>query len=346
MNRRKFLTVSGALAAASTLPVPAVAARAPQKLIRPPRLKPRALVGLVAPSGATDDAHVQRCVTNLESLGFSVKVAPHILAAHGGYAGSPAERAADLHAMFVDREVGAIWAARGGSGAPMVLPLLDYGLIRRHPKILIGYSDITALHLALHARAGLISFHGPVASSSFNDYSATHMLSVLMEPQPEYQINMSIENERRAAAEPQFALRTIRPGVAKGRLIGGNLSLVSALVGTPYAADFRKGLLFLEEVDEEPYRVDRMLTQLQQNLRFEDAAGVMLGVFQKGTAKGGQRQLTMNEVLDDHFAALKVPSVCGFSFGHIAQQITIPEGVMAKLDTEERTLTLLEPAVS
>ncbi len=340
----------GALAGATlSLGTPAAWGRtAPSSasgLIQPPRLRPGALVGLVAPSGVTDDAHIEKCVKNLESLGFKVKVSANIRAAHGGYAGSVAQRAEDLHTMFRDREVQALWTARGGSGCSGVLPFLDYSLIRRHPKIVIGYSDITALHLALHRRAGLISFHGPVASSSFGDYTTNHMLSVLMEPQREYTMHMSIENERRAQSQPQYTMRTIRSGVARGRLIGGNLSVLSALIGTPYGAEIGNRLLFLEEVSEAPYRVDRMLTQLQQSAGKNLPTGVMMGVFERGATEPGERSLTMSEVLDDRFAALPVPSVYGYSFGHIRNQMTLPAGVMAQLDTAEQTLTLLEPAV-
>ncbi|MBI3715197.1 MAG: LD-carboxypeptidase [Betaproteobacteria bacterium] len=347
-NRRQFGMTLGALGAGLSLPAWAATAgnaAGARRLIKPPRLQPGALIGLVAPSGVENDAGIEAGVRNLESLGFKVKLGRNIRAARGGYAGTVAERVADLHAMFHDREVQAIWAARGGSGASALLPHLDYALMRSRPKILIGYSDITALHLAIYRRAGLVTFHGPVGSSTFSDYTVNHMLSVLMEPQREYAIHQSIENERKAVEQPQFAMRVVRPGVACGRLIGGNLSLVAALAGTPYAADIRDSLLFLEEVDEEPYRVDRMLTQLQQNQPFGRAAGVMLGVFQKGAAKGN-RQLTMSEVLDDHFAALKIPSVYGYSFGHIPHQMTLPVGLMARLDTEDQTLTLLEAATT
>ena len=348
IDRRRFGKTLGALCAGLALPAwaaPTFGNAGTRRLIKPPRLRAGALIGLVAPSGVENDAGIEAGVRNLESLGFKVKLGKNIRAVRGGYAGTVAERVEDLHAMFHDREVQAIWAARGGSGASALLPHLDYALMRRIPKILIGYSDITALHLAIHRRAGLVTFHGPVASSTFNDYTVNHMLSVLMEPQREYAIHQSIENERKAVEQPQFAMRTIRAGVARGRLVGGNLSLVAALAGTPYAADIRGGLLFLEEVDEEPYRVDRMLTQLQQNHPFGSVAGAMLGVFQKGAAKGGNRQLTMGEVLDDNFAALKIPSVYGYSFGHIPHQMTLPVGVRAELNTAEQTLTLLESAV-
>ena len=292
-----------------------------------------------------DDAIIETCVRNLESLGFTVKPGANLRAAHGGYAGTVAQRLDDLHHMVADREVQAIWTARGGSGCTALLPHIRYDLLRRQPKILIGYSDITALHIAIHRHAGIVTFHGPVAWSTFSEYSVRHMLAVLMEPQREYTIHMAPENAEKAAKEPEYALRTLHPGVAEGRLIGGNLSVLAALIGTPYAADLRNQLLFLEDVGEAPYRVDRMLTQLQQSHGLRAAAGVMLGVFRKSASPVGEPSLTLDEVLDQHFAKLPVPSAYGYSFGHVAQQFTLPVGIRARLDTSAQTLTLLESAV-
>lgn len=348
MHRRHFTRVIAAtLAASIALSVsPNVAAATSKRLIKPPRLRPGDLVGLIAPGGVVDDALIEKCVKNLEAFGMRVKVSANIRAARGGYAGTVAQRVDDLHAMFLDRDIKAIWAARGGSGCIHLLPKINYSLIRNHPKILIGYSDITALLLAIYRYAGLITFHGPVASSTFSDYSAAHLKALLMEPQPSFEIKMSARNAEKALLEPQFARRTMREGMATGRLLGGNLSVLSAMVGTPYAAELSGGLLFLEEIGEPPYRIDRMLTQLSQSGALKNIAGAMLGVFQKAVATDGEASLTLSEVLDDHFAQLKTPSVYGFSFGHIAQQFTIPIGVRARLDTANATLTLLESAVS
>jgi muramoyltetrapeptide carboxypeptidase len=264
----------------------------------------------------------------------------------GNYGGTVAARIADLHAMFRDPDVKAIWAIRGGSGCISLLRHLDYRLIRTHPKILLGYSDITALHLAIHRHAGLVTFHGPVASSTPSDYSTEHLLAVLMEPRDAYTIPMSIENDRRALDEPWYATRTVHDGVAEGPLIGGNLSLVSALAGTPYAADFTGGLLFIEEVNEEPYRIDRWMTQLDLAVGFDKAAAIMVGICENCGPQGDGPSLTLDETLDVHLQPLRVPAVTGYSFGHIRNQFTLPVGVRARLDTEARTVTLLEPGVS
>ena len=324
-----------------------------RRLIKPAALKPGDLVGLIAPSGVMDDATIEKGVRNLQAMGLKVKISSNIRATRGGYAGTVSQRLSDLHGMFLDKEVKAIWAARGGSGCSALLPQIQYDLIRGNPKIFVGYSDITALHLAIYRHAGLVTFHGPVAPSTPTDYAVTQMQAVLMYPRPQIEIVMSIENERKAVAQPEFQLRTFRHGVAEGRLIGGNLSVLTALIGTPYAAEIENHLLFLEDVGEPPYRIDRMLTQLQQSVgkRGENdglkrAAGIMLGVFSRIRANDGDASLTLNEVLDDHFGALPIPAVAGFSFGHIPDQFTLPIGVKARLDTANQTLTLLEAAVT
>jgi muramoyltetrapeptide carboxypeptidase len=314
--------------------------------VKPPRLRPGALVGVVAPSGVLDDALAERLVRNLEAFGLRVKMAPNVRAAHGGYAGTVAQRVSDLHGMLREREVEALWCARGGSGCTALLPHLDYALFRRTPKILVGYSDVTALHLALLRRAGLVTFHGPVATSTFSDYTAANLRAVLMEPQPRRAFEGAEENFARAMHEPQFEPRPYVEGIATGRLVGGNLSVVAAMVGTPYGIVAGPGLLFLEEVGEAPYRIDRMLTQLRQAGILGAATGSALGVFQRCEPTDGEPSLTLQEVLREHFATGSRPAGYGYSFGHIAHQITLPVGVRAQLDTRQQLLTLLEPAVS
>ncbi|WP_288381401.1 LD-carboxypeptidase [uncultured Massilia sp.] len=343
MTRRGF----GAFAAAA-LSTPALAASrsAAPRLIKPPRLRPGDLVGLVAPGGYASDRVIEKSVRNIEALGLRVKLGTYLRAVHGNYAGSVQQRLADLHAMVADPEVKMIWPVRGGSGCISLLSGLDYGLIRRNPKILLGYSDITALHLAIHKRTGLVGFHGPVASSTLADYSREHMLAVLCEPRPTYSIPMAPENAVKAQTEPQFGIRTFTQGVATGPLIGGNLSLLAALCGTPYAPDFRGGLLFVEEVGEAPYRLDRMLMQLDLAFGLANAAGVMVGVCEDCKPEAGERALTLDETLDEHLKPLVVPAASGYSVGHIRHQFTAPVGVRARLDTAAQTVTLLEPAVS
>ncbi len=341
------MLAAAAAAGLGSAALPSGARAAPMPApVKPRRLKPGDLVGLVSPGGVVSDEGVQKRVANLEALGFKVRLGDHIRAAYGGYAGTTAQRVADLHRMFEDPEVRAVWAARGGSGCLQLLPHLDYGLIRRHPKILIGYSDITALHLALRRHAGLVTFHGPTAGSTFTDYSVAQLRAVLMEPAPTLAIALSEEHLRRAETQPQFRPRTFTPGRAEGQLLGGNLSMVCAMLGTPYLPDAKGALLFLEEVGEAPYRVDRMLTQLQLAGMLPAAAGVMLGVFQKCEAPDAEPSLSLAETLEGQLAGSKMPSAYGYSFGHVPHIYTLPIGIRARLDTEARTVTLLEPAVS
>jgi len=343
LTRRAFT----ALAAAALVQPPALAATSParRRLVKPPRLRFGDTIALVAPGGHTDEAGIARARARIEQLGFKVRESANLRAVHGNYGGSVRQRVDDLHAMFADPAVRALWCIRGGSGCISLLSSLDYGLIRRHPKIVLGYSDITALHLALVRQAGLVCFHGPVATSSDSAYSTEHMLAVLMAPQPRYTIAMAPENDARAVGESEFTARTVTSGQASGRLVGGNLSLVSALAGTPYAAEFRQAILFIEEAHEAPYRIDRWLTQLDLALGLRHAAAVMIGVC-TDCQGDDEPSLTLDETLDSHLVPLTIPAVAGWSFGHIRDQFTLPLGVQARIDTAARTLTLLEAAVS
>jgi muramoyltetrapeptide carboxypeptidase len=338
---------TGAALAGAALPLPAQGAGpAPRPLVKPQRLRRGDLVALVASGGLMSDAEIERAVANIESLGLRVKTGANIRLKRGNHAGTLAQQVDDLHNAFRDREVRAVWGGRGGSACSMLLPLLDYGLIRRHPKILVGFSDITALHLAIHRHAGLVTFHGPVGISTFSGYSVAHLEAVLMEARPTLTIERAPENANRAQADPLYRERVFRAGVATGPLIGGNLSVLCALVGTPYAARMKGGIAFFEDIGEAPYRVSRMFTQLVQSGELPAAAGVMLGVFRKCEPPPGEASLTLEEALEDNLWPIQAPSAYGFSFGHIAQHFTIPLGVRARLDTADGTLTLLEPAVS
>jgi muramoyltetrapeptide carboxypeptidase len=349
IDRRAFLSL---LAGGALLPATALAAprRRPSRrmhtpLIKPPRLRQGDTVALIAPGGYATEKSIAKARGNIEKLGLRVREGAFLREVNGNYAGTVHQRLLDLHAAFADPEIKMIWPIRGGSGCISLLAHLDYALIRANPKILIGYSDITALHLAIYRHAGLVTFHGPVASSTMTEYSTEHMLAVLSDPQPQYTIPMALENSRRALTEPHFGMRTVHGGSATGILMGGNLSLVAALAGTPYAADFRNAILFLEEVNEAPYRIDRWLTQLDLSVGFSKAAAVMVGICEDCGPEHEEISLTLDQTLDMHLQPLKIPAVTGYSIGHIRNQFTIPLGLRATLDTERQTVTLLEPAV-
>ena len=318
---------------------------APRSL-KPPALKRGDLVALFNPSGFADDALIQRSTVNLEKLGFRVMQSAHIRASRGNTAGTIGQRLTDLHALFENREVRALWAARGGSGTAQLLPYVDYGLVARNPKIVIGYSDLTSLLLALYAKTGLVTFHGPVGSSGFTPFTLAHLEAVLIEGRAPFEMTTADEHIRRAIDEPNFAQRVLKSGSADGTLIGGNLSVLTSLIGTPFWPATRGSLLFLEEISEAPYRVERMLTQLAQAGVLDRATAVMLGVFVKGDTRSGEESLSLNQALDDHFSARTIPSTYGLSFGHIASQWVLPIGVRARFDADAKSLTLLESAVS
>jgi muramoyltetrapeptide carboxypeptidase len=303
------------------------------------------LVGLIAPGGVMQDEEIERAVRNIESLGLRVKLGANIRLRRGNYAGTPFQQVEDFHAMFRDREVKAVWSGRGGSGCSLLLPLIDYGLVRAHAKVFVGLSDATAIHLALARHARIVTFHGPAGISTFSDYSKAYLRRAFMEPRASYTIVADEENRRRGEGDAEFAERTIRPGVAIGALMGGNLSVLTALVGTPYAARFDGTIAFFEDVNEAPYRVNRMLTQLVQS-DLPRAAGVMFGVCRKCGVDPGDATLTMDETLRDRLEPLGVPVASGLSFGHIHHHFTIPMNVRARFDATARTLTILEPAVS
>ncbi len=343
-------TAAGPPLAASAAPAPAAPLDAPEQSTlpraqRPPRLKPGDLVGLFAPSNAASDAQLARGRANLEALGFRVRVPRNLMAVRGHLAGTVEQRVDDIHALWRDPEVKALWALRGGYGAALLLPHLDYGLLRREPKALIGFSDITALHLALQGRAGLVSFHGPWASSVFSPFTRDAMQAVLMQPQAQTRLLRAPEHRSRATTEPAYRARTLRAGTASGHLVGGNLSVLSALIGTPYAPAPQGALLFIEDVGETPSRIDRMLTQLQLALGLDRANGLLAGVFERCDPPRGEASLSLAQVMDDHLGRAGVPAVYGWSFGHVRDQLTLPLGVPAQIDTDSETLTLLEPAV-
>jgi muramoyltetrapeptide carboxypeptidase len=256
------------------------------------------------------------------------------------------ERLDDLHAMFRDADVRAVFCIRGGYGAMQLLDRIDYDLIRRHPKVFLGYSDITALHLAIHRHAALVTFHGPIVLSSFTDYTQQSFRQALFDTRPPGKLTNPPEHNPLRPAHP---LRTIRPGTATGPLVGGNLSLVTALMGTPYEIETRGRVLFLEDTGEEPYRIDRMLTQLRLAGKLDQAAAIVFGECSDCGPRDYQPSnawdLTLGEVLDNILGATRVPVFTGLTFGHTSDQLTLPLGVQATLNADEKTLELREAGV-
>ncbi|OPZ73052.1 MAG: putative murein peptide carboxypeptidase [bacterium ADurb.Bin478] len=338
-SRREFI------GGVSITPALALAGQRDRAMIKPPALRPGATIGLVAPASPVfEPSEIREGKAALEALGFRVKVAEHIGRKWGYLAGSDQERSEDVMNMFLDPEVSAIVALRGGYGALRILPYLDYEAIRRNPKILLGYSDVTSLHLAIHKLAGIVTFHGPVALSTFNEYSTRYFRKTLMQTQAVGVI------EEPAAGLPALQTFGKKSGRVQGALVGGNMTLVCAGLGTPYEIETQDRVLFLEEVGEEPYALDRMLTQLDQAGKLRSCRAILLDRCAKcGPADykpAFQNTLSVEEIISDRLGQLDIPVLFGLSLGHVADKPVLPLGVQVAVDADQRRYEILEPAVS
>lgn len=347
MNRRNFVSTVATGLAASAFTASAET-QTNSTLIRPPRLKPGDVVGVITPSTpATNPDRLALVERTIKHFGLKVKWGKHIGQKSGYFGSSVEQRLEDLHAMFRDPEVKGVFPIQGGYGTPQLLDGIDYDLIRRNPKVFTGYSDITALHLAIHKRAGLVTFHGPNVFSALTDFTQKHFRKAVFDAAPVGTVTNPPESN---SLRPKYLLRTIRPGKATGRLVGGNLTLISTTMGTPYEIDTRGAILFLEDIGEEPYRIDRMLTQLRLAGKLDQAAGIIFGDcvgctpndYKPFVAAG----FSLGEVLDSILGSVKVPVLSGLTIGHVEDQLTLPLGVMATLDAEAGTLEIKESGVS
>ena len=348
MRRRKFL---GSLGAGLALPLIkwdfGHASTRADELIRPKALRAGDTVGLITPATYVPDPdRLALAERTIKYFGLRMKLAKNAGKRMGDYRVSIEERLDDLHTMFRDSEVKAVFAIRGGYGSMHLLDRIDYDLIHRNPKIFLGYSDITALHLALNRHAKLVTFHGPITLSRFTDYTQKCFRKALFEAQPIGKLTNPPEtNELR----PSHTLRTIKPGIATGQLIGGNLTLISTTLGTPYEIETRGKIVFLEDVDEEPYSIDRMLTHLRLAGKFDGVAGLIFGECQDCRPKDYKPSTTspysLGEALDNILGDLKVPVLYALTIGHTDDQLTLPLGVLATLDSNNGTLEIKEAAV-
>jgi muramoyltetrapeptide carboxypeptidase len=343
MHTRRSLMIglSALMAAAPFSPVFSAPTR------KPARLRAGDTVGLIEPASATDDPFDLTLIEEaIRAMGLIPKRAAHLLGRYGYLSGSDKDRAADVNAMFADPSVKAIFAVRGGWGCARILPYLDYKMISANPKLLIGYSDITALHMAIAARCGFTTIHGPNGASAWGPDSIASFRSVAFDgAQATYQNPVASETR---LVQRRFRTQTITGGKARGHLLGGNLTVLNALVGTPYLPDFYGAILFLEDVDEAEYRIDRMLTQMGQAGVLGKLSGVMFGQCTDCVAKGvqGYGGFTLGNVLRQHLGGLGIPAFQGGYFGHIADQFSLPQGVEAEMDADAGTFRLLEAAVA
>jgi muramoyltetrapeptide carboxypeptidase len=287
-----------------------------------------ARVALVAPAGVIRRAEdVDRAVDNVRSFGWTPVLGEHVSAQLGYLAGSDVDRLHDINAALASEEIDAIWCIRGGYGTMHLLAELDYDALLSRPRPVIGFSDITALHSAIHRRCGIVTFHGPTARSRLSEFTRDSLHRAL------------IDHRDPCGAVP--SARVIKPGRATGRLVGGNLALVTALLGTPFAPDFDGAILMLEDIGEAVYRIDRMLTQLMLAGALERCTAIVAGNFRPPREEVPADNRTVDEVLYEAAAKAGVPCLAGAPFGHIADQWTIPLGASAELDTDPPTLRVI-----
>lgn len=297
----------------------------------PPVLAPGAKVALVAPSGPIRDGDVERATANVTRLGFEPVLGAHAQDRMGYLAGRDADRLADLNWAIHDRAVAAVWCIRGGYGCTRLLHGVDYAAWTRTPKPLIGFSDVSALHAAIGERANLVTFHGPTARGTLTPFARRSLQRALM-----MEGSDPLETPAANAA-------VVRPGVAVGRLAGGNLAVLTALCGTPFMPDLDGAILVLEDVNEAVYRTDRLLIQLRSSGALDAIAGLGFGQFTDiptDASTGGERPLA--DVFAETAEALGVPCLSGLPVGHVDDQWTLPLGAMAELDAEGATLRVIQ----
>lgn len=301
-------------------------------LRRPRPLPPGGTIGILSPSSPADPALLQAGIAVLEARGFAVRLAPHALDNHGHRAGADADRAADFVSLYADPAVHVLWCARGGASSCRLWPLLDWAeLAALPPKMLVGYSDITSLHVPLTQTVGTASLHGPMVSELSHTPGAVldWLLRLLHSPYP-------------AGDVPGRAPDTLVPGTATGPLVGGCLSLLAATLGTPYQINTQDALLLIEDTDEAPHRIERYLMQLAEAGVLASAAGFLVG---EATNADVQGTLPMRFLWEEALIPYGKPATLGFPFGHVSPNYALPLGVRARLHADTGTLTLLEPAV-
>jgi len=306
-------------------------------VIKPAALQKGDTVAITSPAGAVwDPALVDKFSTTLQGLGFKVKLGQTLKEKYGYFAGKDELRAKELNGFFADPEVKAIFAVKGGWGCARLLDKLDYELISKNPKIIMGFSDITSLLVAINSKTGLVTFHGPVGNSGWNEFSVDYIKRVLMKKECVAYAYPDVDDDK-----PY----TIMSGRAKGILTGGNLSVIAGIIGSDYLPDWKGKILFLEEVEEEPYSVDRMLTQLKLAGVLKNISGFVFGKCADCVAEEPAKAFLLKEVLEQHIKPLGIPAFYGAMIGHIENKYTIPIGIPAEFDADTGLIKLLECAV-
>lgn len=306
-------------------------------MIKPSRLVGGDLVALVSPAGASEAGRIAATVSALEGWGLRVRLGTHARGRHSFFAGTDDERLADLDDALRDPAVRGVFCMRGGYGMQRIVDRVDFGAVRADPKMVMGFSDITALHAALWTEAGLVTVHGPTAGQFDRGPASLTVRAARRAVTRSEPVTVTAD-----PAEPGYALRT--EGVAEGTLLGGNLALLAATVGTRHALDTTGAILLLEEVNEEPFRVDRMLVHLSRAGWLDGLRGIALGQF-TGCVGGDRNHPVILDVLRDRLTLLGIPVLGGLPIGHGAEQVAVGLGVPARLDTAAGAL-VVDAAVS
>jgi muramoyltetrapeptide carboxypeptidase len=344
IKRRHFLSGLLSISATTLLANTAKTPNITKKNLYPKRLEKGQTIGLIAPGFAVSQEKMAQMVFFLEQSGFKVFQTGRI-GQEGYFSNTDEQRALDVMEMFSNSNVDAILCARGGYGCTRILDLLDYKIIENNPKILLGFSDVTALIQGIYSKTGLIGFHGPVGTTIENQYAQSCIKDLLMNLSEQTTIKPVNLEENPYKSISEYQRYTIYPGIAKGKLIGGSLTLITALIGTPYEIDFTDCIVCIEDVEEKPYRIDRMLTQLLGSKTFKAAAGIAFGVCAGCDTEKNQTNFTLREVIENRIIPLKIPTAYGLSFGHVPDNCTLPIGADSVFNANQLEITVTEPVV-
>jgi len=337
MKRRKFIKNASLLTVGVTTLSSFTINESSKNKIIPKALRKGDTIALTAPAGAIfNKSHISKIEKRLAELGFKTVRGETLKQQVGYLAGSDDLRTQELHEFFKDKSVNAILAMRGGWGCARILDGLNYNLIKENPKIIMGYSDITSLLIAITNKTGLVTYHGPVGYSSWKEFSTKQVFNTLVNGLTHTMTNPNGYKE---------GLKTLTSGSASGELVGGNLTVLVSMVGTDYEPNWTNKILFIEETGEEPYRIDRMLWQLKQANVFDEINGVVIGAFTKCNPDEPEKSFSLDEVLDQHFKEARFPVYKGATIGHIVPKFTMPIGLNASMDADKFSITLLEQAV-
>ena len=311
----------------------------------PKPLKKGATIGLIAPGYHFSEEILKGAKETLEKMGYQTYYTHRISKPHGYFSNTDVERAEDLNHMFQNKNVDGILCIRGGYGCTRIMQLIDYDVIASNPKALIGFSDVTALLNGIHKMTGLITFHGPVGSTLADSFSQKALIDMVRKPKDKLVLsNAKLTKEQRS--NPEYERYVIYAGEAHGELCGGSLTLINALIGTPHELDFTNKIVCIEDVEEAPYRMDRMLTQLIDGNTFKKASGIVFGVCKGCNSSTNPNSFSLKEVIMDRIKPLGIPAAYGFSFGHVEQNFTFSIGVQAHFDANKFHLSLMEKPVN